>query len=473
MHAMSSDWLTAPIFETSVETAVGRSVQQRIPLAVFISDDSTESQIWMTDLLGAEEVERTVRQYSVPLRLVNGSTEAGYFAQIFPIVNVPSLYIVNNGVMVDYIAGSIDTSSFTERIQKALIPTSTPSAAGMSSSQSTLPATSSPNPDSVSPELSLASDVAGSSSDSMQPVRPNPDIESRSTASTASLSAEQQLKERKAQIENKIKADKEKKKQALPIKHIESGPTANRYQEQLRRKRLQESEERQRILKLLQDDREERKSRSHRDDSTPAARLSMSTSPNPESRAQKRAPSADNDHHNSSALAIRLFDGSSINNRFPLNATLGDVRRWIDANRTDGDAPYSILSQFPHKVFSASDEIETLVTLELHPSATLILKPVSNYSSAYSPATSLGHVQSGLHSGITWAWGALGTFLGLGYTEPTGTDEDYYTNPNRDSAGVNANTSDRSRTRTMQHLPDADSERRTYNGNQLNLEDDL
>ncbi|KAK9331135.1 hypothetical protein V1520DRAFT_338848 [Lipomyces starkeyi] len=472
MHAMSSDSLTAPIFETSVETAVGRSVQQSIPLTVFISDDSTESQIWMTDLLGAEEVERTIRQYSVPLRLIHGSTEAGYFAQIFPIVNVPSLYIVNNGVMVDYIAGSIDTSGFTERIQKALIPTSTRSAADMPSSQSSLPATSRSDPDAVAPELNLASDFAGSSSDATQAVGPNPDVESRSTASTVRLSAEEQLKERKAQIENKIKADKEKKKQALPIKHIESGPTANKYQEQLRRKRLQEIEERQRILKLLQDDREERKSRSHRDDSTPASRPSLSTSPNPAGRAHKRALSADTDHHNYSALAIRLFDGSSIKNRFPLNATLGDVRQWIDANRTDGDAPYSILSQFPHKVFSPSDEIETLVTLELHPSATLILKPVSNYSSAYSPKTSIGHVQSGLQSGITWAWGALGTFLGLGYTEPTGTDEDYY-NPNRDSAGVNSDTSDRSRARTMQDLPDADSERRTYNGNQLNLEDDI
>ncbi|KAK9372936.1 uncharacterized protein V1513DRAFT_480867 [Lipomyces chichibuensis] len=468
MHAMSSD----SIFETSVETAVGRSVQQRIPLAVFISDDSTESQTWMSDLLGTEEIERTIRQYSVPLRLVNGSTEAGYFAQIFPIVSVPSLYIVSNGVMVDYIAGSIDSSSFTERIQKALIPTSTLSA-DMSSSQSTFPATSRSDADSVAPELNLVSDFEGSSSVATQPVGVNPDIESPSTASTVRLSAEEQLKERKAHIENKLKADKEKKKQTLPIKHIESGPTANKYQEQLRRKRLQETEERQRILKLLQDDREERKSRSHRDDSTTASRPSLSTSPDPESRAHKRAPSADTDHHNVSALAIRLFDGSSMKNRFPLNATLGDVRQWIDANRTDGDAPYSILSQFPHKVFSASDEIETLVTLQLHPSATLILKPVSNYSSAYTPKTSIGHVQSGLQSGITWAWGALGTFLGLGYAEPAGNDEDYYMNPNRDSGGVNSDTSDRSRTRTMQDLPDADSERRTYNGNQLNLEDDI
>ncbi|KAJ8100350.1 ubiquitin-related domain-containing protein [Lipomyces tetrasporus] len=462
---------TPHIFESSVETAVGRSVQQRIPLVVFISDDSNESQTWITDLLETEEVERTIGQYSVPLRLVNGSTEAGYFAQIFPIANVPSLYIVNNGVVVDYIAGSIDLNAFTDRLQKALIPTSASSAIESSGSHSTLQPTSFSHPESVSPESNLTQDVAGSSSDIPQTVRTDPDAPS--TTSTVRLSVEEQLEERKAQIENKIQAEKEKKKQPLQVKHIETGPTANKYQEQLRRKRLQESEERQRILKLLQDDREERKSRSHRDDSASASRPSSSTSPNPDIRAHKRTASADINHHNDSALAIRLFDGSTIKNRFPRLATLGDVRQWIDANRTDGDAPYSILSQFPHKVFSASDENETLVALELHPTATLILKPISNFSSAYNPTVSVGRVQSGLQSGMTWAWGALGTFLGLGYTEPAGSDEDYYTSADRDPAGVNAGTPDGSRTRTMRDLQDTDRERRTYNGNQLNLEDDI
>ncbi|KAK9323237.1 hypothetical protein V1517DRAFT_321074 [Lipomyces orientalis] len=459
---------TPHIFESSVETAVGRSIQQRIPLVVFISDDSNESRTWITDLLETEEVERTIGQYSVPLRLVNGSTEAEYFAQIFPIVNVPSLYIVNNGVVVDYIAGSIDLSAFIDRLQKALIPTAASSAINSSDSRSTLQPTSSSHPESVAPESNLTHDVAGSSSDS-----PRTDSDAPSTAPAVRLSVEEQLEERKVQIENKIKADKEKKKQPLPIKHIETGPIANKYQEQLRRKRLQESEERQRILKLLQDDREERKSRNHRDDSASSSRLSSSTSPNPDIRAHKRTASADINHHNDSALAIRLFDGSTIKNRFPRLATLGDVRQWIDANRTDGDAPYSILSQFPHKVFSASDENETLVALELHPTATLILKPISNYASAYSPTVSVGRVQSGLQSGMSWAWGALGTFLGLGYTEPAGTDEDYYTNPNRDPPGVNAGTPDGSRARTMRDLQDTDNERRTYNGNQLNLEDDI
>ncbi|KAK9240466.1 hypothetical protein V1525DRAFT_336886 [Lipomyces kononenkoae] len=456
------------MFETSVETAVQRSVQQRIPLTVLISDSSSESQVWITDFLGTEEVERTIRKYSVPLRLENGSTEAGYFAQIFPIVKVPSLYIVNNGVVVDYIAGAIDVGNLVDRIQKALIPTSSPSTANMSSSQSTLPAAGRSSLDAVAPESDLLAAGSSSTSDSTQSMPTNPEVDSRPAASPATPSAEEQLKERKSQIEKKIRENKQKREQALPIQHVESSTAANKYQEQLRRKRLQESEERQRILKLLQDDREERRSRSHRDDAAPTS----STSPNSENRGHKRTISADA-HHNSSALAIRLLDGSSIKNRFPLDATLGDVRRWIDANRTDGDAPYSILSQFPHKVFSASDENETLVTLDLHPSGTLILKPVSNYPPAYSPSSSIGHVQSGLQSGIAWAWGALGTFLGLGYTGPTDTDEEYYANPNRDSAGVNSNASDRSRARTMQDVQDPTNERRTYNGNQLNLEDDI
>ncbi|KAK9366076.1 hypothetical protein V1509DRAFT_631190 [Lipomyces kononenkoae] len=469
MRGMSPNAVTSSMFETSVETAVQRAVQQRIPLAVLLSDTSPESQTWITDFLETEEVERIIIQYSVPLRLENGSAEAGYFAQIFPIVEVPALYIVNNGVVVDYIAGSIDIAGFVGRIRKALIPTSSPPTADTSSSQPTILADGRSSVESVAPESNLWAAVASSTSDSAQSIPTNPEVESRPTGSPANLSAEEQLKERKSKIEAKIKSDKQRRGQALPIQNVESSTATNKYQEQLRRKRLQEIEERQRILKLLQDDREERKSRSHRDDPVPTS----SASSNSESRAHKRTISADA-HHSSSALAIRLLDGSSIKNRFALDATLGDVRRWIDVNRTDGDSPYSILSQFPHKLFSASDENETLVALDLHPSATLILKPVSNYTSAYSPASSIGHVQSGLQSGITWALGALGTFLGLGYTGPTGTDEEeYYNNPNRDSARVGPNTSDRSRARTMQDVQDPDGERRTYNGNQLNLEDDI
>ncbi|KAK7207531.1 hypothetical protein BZA70DRAFT_17933 [Myxozyma melibiosi] len=455
------------VFETSVEAAVSRSVQEHLPLVVFIADESEESNRWAHDLLGDDEVDDILLRYAVSLRLENGSTQAGYFAQIFPITHVPSLYVINNGSMVDYAYGDITTSTLIERLKRSVVPGDSP-APPAAAAPATMPTST------ATPTQQLPSSAQYSTSTPIS----TPATASTPAASSPSVTQPRQQPRQQPAASATMpattplpSATSEKRKQsAMTTPSDSSSQSSNeRYREELRRKRLQESEERQRILKLLQDDREERKARSQG--------LSSRLSSELPARGSDKKVTKDIHHHNDSALAIRLFDGSSIKQRFPLEATLGDVRVWIDSNRTDGDVPYSIISQFPHKIFSASDEQETLVALGLHPTATLILKPVSNYSSAFIPTTALGRVQQGVSSGLGWVFGAVGTFLGYGYQPPETEPEETFRVPNL--AAHDPANDQRSRStspsgpQTIHDFSDGEnSDRGTYNGNHLSLEDD-
>lgn len=359
--------------------------------------------------------------------------------------------------MIDYAYGDVDLNTLRERLRQSLVlrdsqPTSVPEATSIASSN-----LNSLSYNSNTSSLRSASNPTPTDSSSAPAAPPPSQATSRQATATPHSSTP------------RPSDAAEKSKQSSMSESSSSHQPHSRYLDELRRKRMQEAEERQRILKLLQDDRQERKSRNH-DFGT---RISSDSS-RPEKKATK---SKDMHHHSDSALAIRLFDGSSIKQRFSLDATLGDVRVWIDSHRTDGDVPYSIISQFPLKIFSASDENETLVALDLHPTATLILKPVSNFSSAFTPTTTVGRLQQGVKGGVRWALGAIGTFLGYGYQPVESESQETFRVPNLAAHEPPDNSEWRSRSSSPQTLNDItedgdSSDRRTYNGNQLNLEDD-
>lgn len=194
----------------------------------------------------------------------------------------------------------------------------------------------------------------------------------------------------------------------------------------LQKKRQQEArEERERVLKQIEDDKAERKARD-------AARKEQAkivagteqpnpfTAPSSEMGTMKRG-----DH---CALKVRLFDGSAISSRFPSEATLeGEVRKWVDQEQAVSESPYTfkhILTPFPNKEISISEEAKSLQDLGLVPNATLILIPIKDFTPAYgqgpgvtgllSSGVSAGYglVTSGLTSGFGFASRVLGSVVG-------------------------------------------------------------
>lgn len=140
------------------------------------------------------------------------------------------------------------------------------------------------------------------------------------------------------------------------------------------------------------------------------------------------------------AVQVRLFDGSTIRSKFTSKSTLSsDVRKWVDENRTDGDAPYTfkqILAPLPSRAVTISEEEETLQSLGFTPSVTLVMIPVQGFTAAYNGVPSI--VSRGISAGynvvsggvgiasgaLNIVAGALGTLLGVGQARPTQTEPD-------------------------------------------------
>jgi hypothetical protein len=189
----------------------------------------------------------------------------------------------------------------------------------------------------------------------------------------------------------------------------------------LRKKKQDEKEERQRILRRIEDDKRERREREAQErqarlllaatgDGVSASTPAFPTAPTPpqQQRQEQEAielPARGGGAHCS--LQIRLLDGSTIRNRFPSDVKLDkEVRDWIDGSRTDSDEPYTfrvVLTPLPNKAIEPSEEADSLLDLGLAPSATLVLIPRVRVATAFE--------QTG--GALYRAWAGVWAFLAM------------------------------------------------------------
>lgn len=231
------------------------------------------------------------------------------------------------------------------------------------------------------------------------------------------LEADKKAKEAQAKADREARTKQRKEAGDNGETHPNVGAAERSYAEEVRQRKVQATEERKRILRRIEDDKRERREREAQERQ---ARLLLSATqdgegtggqgqaqvpPIPLSRRAGGGMGAGGDHCN---LQVRLFDGSTLRSRFPSAATLGgDVRAWIDEARTDGDAPYTfrvVLTPLPNKHVEPAEEIRSLLSLGLAPSATLVLVP-SKYAAAYARA-----------DGVAWrGFASVLRFFAAGY----------------------------------------------------------
>lgn len=197
---------------------------------------------------------------------------------------------------------------------------------------------------------------------------------------------------------------------------------SQKHQEQLMKQRKIELEERERIIRLVRADKEERRARER----------AMHQMPVQETREVqdniKRSL-----HTDTCTLLIRLTSGHSLTHEFRSKETLNDVRKWLDVNRTDGDTPYSFHRNIPRITFNESQELKTLEQLELTPRSALILKPIELFDGmqghrvvdAQGPGL-LGKVVNGIFS---WWGNGESTSIESTVREKTSADQDKSSRP--------------------------------------------
>lgn len=292
------------------------------------------------------------------------------------------------------------------------------------------------------------------------------------------LEIDKKEKDAAEEAERKAKADA---RQAAMTADPKSSKAKQASYAQQQRKRQQAAKiERERILKQIEHDKAERKEREEQRKALAEAEAEerdgagglidqqlaneMCRRPKPESAQE-------------CAIQVRMFDGSTIRNRFPSDQTLRtNVRSWVDKERSDGDFPYTfkqILAPLPSRTLSISEEEESLQSLNLAPSATLVMVPVQGYTAAY--AENQGLVSRGaaagynaVSAGAGFVSGALGKFLGLGQATPPvqesviqeGTPQSV---PSTDARG----TASGIKIRTLGDQRDKQEDHQLYNGNQV------
>lgn len=255
-----------------------------------------------------------------------------------------------------------------------------------------------------------------------------------------------------------------------------------------KQKKLANQQELERVQALIEADKVARRKRREEEQ---AARRAQDTPPNkpstPRPSSQRATPSGQ-----SVNLQVRLFDGSTLRSSFSATATLTtDIRPWVDNALKSSPEPTSfppynfkqILAPLPNRNIDVSDEGKPISDLDLYPSATLVLVPVSEFTEAYSAAG--GHGILGVaYRGINGLWGlgagavgmvggALGTLTGYGaapapqsQTAPAGPptrEPSPKTPPSGGSGKI------RVRTLADQRAESGNQNEQWYNGNQVSF----
>lgn len=205
-------------------------------------------------------------------------------------------------------------------------------------------------------------------------------------------------------------------------------------------------------------------------------------------------------------IQVRLFDGSTIRNSFPAEATVAkEVRSWIDgevskkavSGASSSGQPYNlklILTPLPNRTIEAGEEDGAISDLDgVQGSATMVMVPVRGYVDSYSGSSGGGGGVGGVVGGAANVFGAgiglvgsaagmfvggLGRLLGGGTAPPQQPQQTTRDTPTRDTGDVGTSSGSRRnvRVRTLadQRTDEEDDRRKKgtqlYNGMGLNVQ---
>lgn len=471
-------------FTGTLQEGISKAIQEAKLVICFVTDDEEESRTWENEFLTDEVVAPLLEKDSVSLRLQAGSQEAGYLAAIFPLPKNPTLVIIKNGELKEYISAGTSREEFVRRVSGAFQAQTASAATAAQSNSAPVPATAvaseAPSSESQTPGEDTP---ASSSTPSSSEQQGQPSI----AAITQEAEVRRQAARKEREAQEKRRREKEAEEQSQDPVKAKQNDAKKQAAQKLAERQRQAREDRARVLKRIEDDRAERKAR---DENNRVAREMERRAAAGEdveevtAAAGEPAPTGmSRRQHDQCALQARLFDGSTIRTRLPAKATLGrDVRKWIDETRTDGNTPYSfkvILTPLPNRsIDPATEEDQTLEELGLTPSSTLVLAPVDRPVPAYPS------INAGLYNPVSHLIAAVLAFIGgilgsiTGAVTGSGSGEDNSNSgagqragPEQQDRGQGQTTGrdggSASRIKGFQNSDDRKRDQQLYNGNSV------
>ena len=207
-------------------------------------------------------------------------------------------------------------------------------------------------------------------------------------------------------------------------------PSRQSYLEEQRTRQREAKLDKERVLKAIESDKQARRERERQrrlaaqgeDASGVDSQEGPSNAAQPSASGLRAQASRTPQTH--CALQIRLFDGTSIRSRFSVDSTLSTAVRTYISENSQTDIPYNfraMLNPLPSRNIEISEENESLQSLGLCPSATLVLVPVKDFTDAYYVSGGTGIINKGINTtfhlinGVYgYASGILGRITGYG-----------------------------------------------------------
>ncbi|QIW99240.1 hypothetical protein AMS68_004758 [Peltaster fructicola] len=366
-----------------LQSGISTAIQQQKLVTCFVHNDGDEASAhWENDLLPS--MRQLIAEKTVLLRMKLKSQEASFLSAFCPMEVAPSLAVIDNGRVVIKLQAPVDDDSWRTKLETAL-----------RSRDTVIAASPAVQPRESHPSAQPAAVAAATAPRHSQPLAQTPatgqtpsTLHSLMPDRAARLEADQAAKQAEEKAARVARAEAKRREieaataaaagdngkqpvaDALPAK-----ARADWIRTQAKRKE-EVKQERERILRQIQSDKEERKLRAAIEKETlvPAEPLHMPMQ----------------SHHTAStcALQVRLLDGSSIRRQFAADQTLhDDVRLWIkESGPSDAvEASYTfrhLLAPHPSRDIGLADEQESLGSLDLTPSATLVLLPNDSATSS-------------------------------------------------------------------------------------------
>ncbi|KAK0251168.1 hypothetical protein LTS09_013677 [Friedmanniomyces endolithicus] len=388
-----------------LNSGISLAIKERKLVACLVrEDDDPVSTTWEEEWLG--DLEEVVTEKTVLLRMDYGGKEAGFLSVFCTIDKAPTLVVIHNGHVLEKLESGMEREEFVDRLLAALglgeDEQQQEPVAPMKLGDSTA------TPDVAQAASAIASAVVPQAATSSSQPRPSPtnpsslfpdraarleaDKQTRDAAEKAARQSRSEARRKEAEdAYANHRGDKGKGKQSATEEDAGKRKARDSYLAQQKRRNDEAKQDRARILAQIETDRANRRARSER---TRQEGDGATESAMPESRLSGMRRSAGAGW--TCSLQVRLFDGSSIRGRFPGSTTIaGGVRQWVREEAPAGsggaDIPYTfrqILAPAPSRSIEVSEEHETLQSLGLAPSATLVLVPVAGSVNAYAGPSS-------------------------------------------------------------------------------------
>ncbi|PYH98743.1 hypothetical protein BO71DRAFT_394907 [Aspergillus ellipticus CBS 707.79] len=449
-------------YKGSLQEGIASAVAEGKAVVCFVRDDEPTSTAWEDEYLTVDdELSQLLQTRAVLLRFTKDSQEAGFLTSFCPIVKFPTLVVIKNGMLSDYLVPDISKEDFRDRLiakldeSKAASQPVDTGAGNEAASQTTSAPAPAPSPV-VSPSAPSAAEPPVSTAPVASPPAPSATAHTSAVPEQAQPARDASIREGKRRVEDAKASEPVRPAPAKKLQQQKPEPP-----KQSSRPAKQETKPKETKAK-------------------PA--ISITRAPKPvEQVPEKRQPSTPTPPKQY-RLQVRLFDGSSVRSSFtPTQTIRADIRPWLESQMVEEKHPFNlkhILTPLPSRTITIAEEERTLEDLGLGSTANLVMVPIQSYTEAYSasgsslPARAVSSAYGLVSSAVGTATGLVGSFFGYGPTAPAPEAAPSTPAPASSDAGRRPRpTASRGPIiRTLRDQQNEQDDKEFYNGNQLNFQ---